>query len=306
MKIQKPLCQLNSKSISNSFRLLCYVFAVHSCLTLSSLSSQRSLSSLADDMVLVEQGSFIMGGVDGRDTKNGMPVYAISRPNRMVNLPNFYVSKYEVTQQLWQEVMGKNPSYFNTCGALCPVETVSWYDCIEFCNKLSILQGLEIVYLIDKTPDPENGNGADLLKWQVKWNPMANGYRLPCEAEWEFAARGGNKSKSFQFSGSDDINKTAWYNMNSTRTQTVAQKQPNELGLFDMSGNVFEWNYDFYKFYGGDYLVSKYDCFEGNGTYRTIRGGSWSTDNKDGLICYRNESFSPSKNVGLRIFRSFK
>ena len=289
MKIQKPICLLNSKSISNSFRLLCYVFAVHCCLTLSSLSSQRSLSSLADDMVLVEGGSFIMGGLPGRDDKNGLTVIDDAKPAHEVRLPSFYISKYEVTQQLWQQVMGNNPSYFSSCGPLCPVEEVSWYDCVEFCNTLSIMQGLSPVYTIDKNPDPENGNIYDDVKWQVSWNIDADGYRLPCEAEWEYAARGGNKSKGYQYSGSDNIDAVAWYGLNSTnKTHEVAKKAPNELGFFDFSGNVMEWTYDLSNWLGEDFF-----CMYGStGDERVLRGGNMETNTLYSRTAFRNVEYS--------------
>ena len=305
MKIQKPLCLLNSKSISNSFRLLCYVFAVHCCLTLSSLSSQRSLSSLADDMVLVEGGSFIMGGLPGRDDKNGLTIDSYEKPAHEVRIPSFYISKYEMTQQLWQQVMGNNPSYFSSCGPLCPVEEVSWYDCVEFCNTLSIMQGLSPVYTIDKNPDPENGNIYDDVKWQVSWNIDADGYRLPCEAEWEYAARGGNKSKGYQYSGSDNIDAVAWYDMISGfKTHPIATKAANELGFYDFSGNVSEWCYDFFTYYG----FPKTNCENGRGVSCSYQGGSWNWDAEYVRVSFRYGSYADDRKgiIGFRLSRTVR
>ena len=138
----------------------------------------------------------------------------------------FLISKTEVTQAQYRAVTGKNPSSFP--GDDSPVESINWYDAIAFCNSLSAKEGLEPVYTIEKN--------------QVIWNEQANGYRLPTADEWEFAARGGNLTKGFRYAGSDKLDEVAWYfNWNGQRTQPVAGKKPNELGLYDMSGNVSEW-----------------------------------------------------------------
>lgn len=274
--------------------------------SLSTLSSQRSLATLEDDMVLVEGGSFIMGGLPGRDDKNGLTIYSSEQPAHEVRLSSFLISRYEVTQQLWQQVMGNNPSSFSSCGPLCPVERVSWYDCIEFCNKLSIMQGLTPVYSIDKTADPENGATYDDVKWQVSWNMDADGYRLPCEAEWEYAARGGSRSKGFQYSGSDDINAVAWFDQNSgSKTHPVATKNANELGFYDFSGNVWEWCYDFYAHYGDNLAF----CSQGpGGGYRISRGGSWDYDAQDSRVSNRGISYAIGRYdiIGFRLSRTVR
>lgn len=139
----------------------------------------------------------------------------------------FSIGKTEVTQRLWRAVMGNNPSKF--LGENSPVEMVSWYDCQEFCDKLSQLTGRI--------------------------------FRLPAEAEWLYAARGGEKSRGYEYSGSNDLYRVAWYTENSGRmTHPVGQKMPNELGIYDMSGNVWEWCSDLY---------------DSNGSSRVLRGGGW-------------------------------
>jgi formylglycine-generating enzyme required for sulfatase activity len=153
------------------------------------------------------------------------------------------MDKTEVTQAEYRKVMGKNPSHFSGCDD-CPVEQVSWYDAVAFCEWMSIASG--------KT------------------------YRLPTEAEWEYAARGGNKSKGYEYSGSNDLDAVGWYDNGYVRkTHPVAQKQPNELGLYDMSGNVREWCSDWYD--EGYYSRSPQNDPQGpnSGKYRVLRGGSW-------------------------------
>lgn len=153
------------------------------------------------------------------------------------------ISKYEVTQKQWVELMGNNPGNFKSCDD-CPVNMVSWNDVQEFIKKLNLRTGKK--------------------------------YRLPTEAEWEYAAKGGKKSKKLKFSGSDNVNDVAWYYNNSeNKVHPVGQKQPNELGIYDMSGNVWEWCSDLYD---GNYFSSRMqDNPKGpiNGTSHVLKGGSW-------------------------------
>ncbi len=198
---------------------------------------------------------------------------------KSVIISNFYISKYEVTQKEWIEIMGSNPSKFK--GNNLPAEMVSWYDCVDYCNKRSIKEGLKPYYNIDKNKkDPNNENDIDDIKWMVTINEGDNGYRLPTEAEWEYAAGGGQVSKSYTYSGSNDVDKVAWYWKNSgdknltgfwswtviennnNKTKPVGDKESNELGLYDMSGNVREWCWDWQESYG---TSQKGRCWKGGG-----------------------------------------
>ena len=159
----------------------------------------------------------------------------------------------EVTQELWQAVMGSNPSYF--IGSQRPVEQVSWNDCQEFIEKLNTLTGEK--------------------------------FRLPTEAEWEYAARGGNKSKGYEYAGSDNVGDVAWYTDNSkSSTHEVKGKLPNELGLYDMSGNVWEWCSDWYGAYSSGAQVDP--AGPASGSTRVRRGGSWSSDAAYCRVFYRS------------------
>lgn len=180
-----------------------------------------TVNGVSFTMVKVEGGTFVMGAAD--DDTEARPD---ERPVRMVQVSDYYIGQTEVTQELWEAVMNNNPSSFS--GIQKPVERVSWDDCKEFINRLNAITGQQ--------------------------------FRLPTEAEWEFAARGGNKSNGYKYAGSNNINEVAWWgfekggnNINYT-TQPVATLPPNELGIFDMSGNVFEWCNDWYGSYPGPQL----------------------------------------------------
>ena len=188
------------------------------------------------DMVRVEAGTFTMGATPEMKNPDND-----EKPTHRVTLTNdYYIGKYEVTQALWQMVMGNNPSEFK--GDNLPVETVSWYDCQEFISKLNRITGKM--------------------------------FRLPTEAEWEYAARGGNKSRGYQYSGSNNLSDVAWYGNNSgDETHAVGTKQPNELGIYDMSGNVDEWCQDWKGAYSSSSQVNPTGA--NSGSSRVIRGGSW-------------------------------
>lgn len=187
-------------------------------------------------MVRVEAGSFMMGA-----TPEMQEPYDREKPAHRVTLTNsYYMGKYEVTQAQWKAVMGRKPSKFK--GDNLPVECVSWDDCQTFISKLNNLTGRR--------------------------------FRLPTEAEWEYAARGGNKSRGYQYSGSNNLDDVAWHWNNSGRkTHAVGTKRPNELGLYDMSGNVEEWCQDLYRDYSSDAVTNPIGSQ--SGSYRVIRGGSW-------------------------------
>lgn len=241
---------------------------------------------LSSNLTQIEGGPF-------KNTKSnyyGKRVTKFPYNGKVVAVTSFQIGKYEVTQKEWTEVMGDNPSKFKD--DTLPVETVSWYDCIEYCNKRSLKEGLQPYYTIDKgAKDPNNLTEIDDIKWTVTVNTGANGYRLPTEAEWEYAASGGQLSKSYTYSGSDDIEKVGWYWTNSgdkpltglwswpmieqnhNITKAVGGKEPNELGLYDMSGNVREWCWDWYGELQNDTDAAPKRSSRESG--RVWKGGGW-------------------------------
>jgi len=207
--------------------------------------------SVPDNFVRVEGGTFQMGS--NNDNDYGKPVHTVT-------VSSFSISKYEVTQKEWQEIMGTNPSFFK--GDNLPVECVSWYDAIEYCNKRSLKEGLTPAY---------RGSGDN-----ITCDCNANGYRLPTEAEWEFAAKGGGKDYlTTQYSGSNSVDAVAWYYDNSEgRTHPVGTKVANSLGIYDMSGNVFEWCWDWMEIYSSSFQTDPRGS--ASGINRVFRGGSWN------------------------------
>jgi formylglycine-generating enzyme required for sulfatase activity len=264
-------------------------------------------------------GTFVL--VKGGTFKNTTSNYY----GKVVTVSDFYIDKYDVTQKEWVQIMGSNPS--KLIGDNLPVEMVSWYDSIEYCNKRSLQEGLQPYYSIDMTEkDPDNKRDPkfgdlDGIKWTVRTNPGANGYRLPTEAEWEYAAGGGQMSKSYIYSGSNDVNEVAWYWKNSgdtplsgywlwqtvqqnhDRTHPVGSKKPNELGLYDMSGNVREWCWDWY----GD-LKSNVTDPQGSpdGFGRVWRGGGWIGADFATATAYRGSLAANGKgpDQGFRVCRN--
>ncbi|MDD6744895.1 MAG: formylglycine-generating enzyme family protein [Bacteroidales bacterium] len=215
------------------------------------------LAEVMKDMVLVEGGTFIMGA-----TAEQKKPYKYEKPKHQVTLSSFYISKYEVTQSLWKAVMGSNPSEWQ--GDNLPVENVSWNDCQEFIKKLNAMTGKD--------------------------------FRLPTEAEWEFAARGGNRSQGYQYSGSKNLDDVAWFYDNSYKqTHPVGTKAPNELGIYDMSGNVREWCQDWYGSYSSN--VQTNPTGPSSGSYRVIRGGYWDYGAGGCRMAYR-DSCTPDYGAG--------
>jgi formylglycine-generating enzyme required for sulfatase activity len=202
--------------------------------------------------VQVPAGTFSMGSNNG--TFNERPVHQVTISKA------FYMSDHEVTQKEWVEVMGSNPS--NWKGDDLPVERVNWFDAIEYCNKRSVREGLTPAY---------SGSGG-----YITCNFNASGYRLPTEAEWEWAAKGGGKDfMIYEYSGSNSVDGVAWYYGNSgNRTHPVKTKVANSLGLYDMSGNVREWCWDWYE---SSYSEGSQTDPAGaaSGSVRVVRNGSW-------------------------------
>ena len=196
---------------------------------------QVELNKLINNMVYVSGGTFTMGAT----SEQGSDAYDDEKPTHSVILSSFYLCKYMVTQALWQAVMGNNPSRFK--GNNLPVENVSWNDCQTFITRLNSLTG--------------------------------KNFRLPTESEWEYAARGGNRSRGYKYSGSNGLSDVAWFDDNSGgKTHPVGCKNPNELGLYDMSGNVWEWCSDFYGIYDSSSQTNPIGV--SSGSYRVSRGGS--------------------------------
>ena len=216
-------------------------------------------------MVAVEGGTFTMGAT----AEQGSDVESDEKPAHQVTLGNYSIGQTEVTQELWQAVMGSNPSRF-TGDLQRPVEWVSWNDCQTFINKLNQKTGMT--------------------------------FRLPTEAEWEYAARGGNRSQGYKYAGSNTVGDVAWYYGNSSSiTQQVATKAPNELGLYDMSGNVYEWCQDWYGSYSSDAQTNP--TGPSTGSLRVYRGGSWYDVARCCRVSYRG-CFAPSftfDDIGLRL-----
>ena len=223
-----------------------------------------TVNGISFEMVYVEGGSFDMGAT----MEQGSDADSDEYPVHSVTLSGYYIGKCEVTQELWEAVMGSNPSYF--AGAKNPVERVSWNACQEFISRLNSLAGMT--------------------------------FRLPTEAEWEYAARGGNKSLHYKYSGSGNIDDVAWHKGNSgDETHAVGTKTANELGIYDMSGNVEEWCYD----WKGGYSAGAQTNPQGpsSGSYRVLRGGSWLYSAGYCRVTNRN-NYDPDNsrhNLGLRL-----
>ena len=206
----------------------------------SSATSQRvNQEPLTNRIFTANSVSFKMVGVQGGTFQMGSTTGdSDEKPVHSVTLSSYYIGQTEVTQALWKAVMGSNPSHFK--GDNLPVENVSWDDCQTFITKLNQLTG--------------------------------NSFRLPTEAEWEFAAKGGTKSKGYTYSGSNTLGNVAWYTENSSnKTHPVAQKQANELGIYDMTGNVWEWCQDWYGSYSSSAQTNPTGPSSGSG--RVLRGG---------------------------------
>ena len=229
------------------------------------------------DMIAVEGGTFTMGAT----AEQGSDVYSDEKPTHQVTLSSYMIGKTEVTQELWEAVMGKSLSQIASelgeethgVGSNYPMYYVSWEDCQEFITKLNALTG--------------------------------KNFRLPTEAEWEFAARGGNKSQGYKYSGSNTLSDVAWYkNYNDIGLRTthpVATKAPNELGIYDMSGSVREWCNDWYDYYTSESQTNP--TGPDSGSNRVIRGGGWLDIERGCRVSYRYYYYTTLRDslLGLRL-----
>lgn len=212
-----------------------------------------------EGMVFVKGGCFEMGDTFGDERSDN------EKPVHTVCVDGFIIGKYEVTQKEWVAVMGSNPSYFKHCDD-CPIESVSWNDVQEYISKLNTKTG--------------------------------RNYRLPTEAEWEYAARSGGKRE--KYAGGNDLDSDAWYSRNSgNKTHPVGQKRPNDLGIYDMSGNVWEWVSDWYgdSYYGSSPKGSP--AGPPNGRFKMFRGGSWNSAPADVRASGRSWSTPDDRGNGM-------
>lgn len=250
-------------------------------------------SNIDNEMVLIPAGTFQMGNTgaySGYSDEKPIHKVTISKP--------FYLSKYEITQQQYVEVMGSNPSNFK--GEDLPVAQVSWNESVEFCNKLSEREGLQLCY---------SGSSDSIV---CDWN--ANGYRLPTEAEWEYACKGGTTTDFYSGSLSNsectpldaNLDKVGWYCGNeNTKAREVGLKDPNSFGLYDMNGNVWEWCWDWFDYYSSAAVTDPIGT--SSGSYRVLRGGSWNDNARDcrGAARSYNSPRLGTSYYGFRICRNY-
>jgi formylglycine-generating enzyme required for sulfatase activity len=239
-------------------------------------------------MIRINGGTFFMGSNEG--------AFRANERAHQVTVKPFLISESEVTQELYTAVMNQNPSYFK--GTDLPVENISWFEAVLFCNTLSELNGLAPAYTIE----------GEL----VTWNRDSKGFRLPTEAEWEYAARGGQGGAGTEilekagYSGGTVVGDIGWFSGNaSRRSQPVKNKLPNELDIYDMSGNVWEWCWDWYDDYPSDPV---YDPIGSpSGKNRVFRGGAWVTPVNQLRVTFRvgNPPATKAYSVGFRIAQNW-
>lgn len=244
------------------------------CCALVLAGCSREGDELPSGFVAVKGGTFLMGSDTGE---------ANERPVHRVTVGDFWMAKTEVTQAFWNSLMHTNRT--DAVGDQRPVDQVGFAEACEFCNRLSESHGYEPAYRIEGQA--------------VEWDRTSPGFRLPTEAEWEFASRGGLLTQNFVFSGSDHADEVAWTAGNTgSSAEPVGLKKPNELGLYDMSGNVWEWCWDWFAAYPACDLVDPAGPLVGDihqaqdaaptaGPMRVGRGGGWSFDSSNARVTAR-------------------
>ena len=297
------------REMKTIFKFLVFVLCMNLILIFTG-NEMKGQNSLPANFVQIKGGTFIIGRPAkevGREEADGYS----GEVQHKVTINSFKMSKYQVTQKEYKDIMGNNPSYFKESNL--PVELVSWYDAIEYCNKRSIKEKLTPAYTIDKNKkDPNNKNDDDNVKGIVTWNKKANGYRLPTEAEWEYACRAGTTTP-FNTGNNITTNQANYngnypYNNNSKgiyreKTTPVGTFVPNAWGLYDMHGNVYELCWDWYEDY------SKADQTNPDGAIssaaRVIRGGAYAGTGEYLRSAHRygNKPSGCNPDVGFRLVR---